>query len=257
MLERKIMSRQNVLLATGAILGMLALAPYASANTIRINFSGNAGSGYADLTVTTDPNANPLYKPEYAGPASPGKRSAYDPEGAKHITDASGRFGGIAITGVWATNASTPPNGETLPQSFSWLATGTSAPSSYDNLFYPNGSPLVCPPIPPSPYTFSGGFLDIYGVMFTLGNGNLVSLWSDGVVPPGFAGTAGGLTYGLSVFTPTGSGGYVKGSTQFAGVTASVPTPHFMWLFGVVLIGLFAWRRSAKSRNKLPLQAAA
>src|SRR5699024_7344192 len=113
--------------------------------------------------------------------------------------------------------------------------------------FYVNGSPVVCPPglAHPDGYPFSGGFLDVYGVMFELDNSDLVGLWSDGIVPPRFSGTPGGLTYGLSVFRPT-DGGYAISATQFAGARASVPEPEFMWLFGAAMLGMLAWRRSKK-----------
>lgn len=257
MLEKKIISRKNALLAAGAILGMFALAPYASADTIRINFSGNASSGYADLTVVANDHASPDFD---LTTATLGERADHDPEGALLITDASGTFNGRAITGVKARNYATPPANEALPYSYSNVFAydpGTQAykPNSYDNLFYPNGSPLICFVNGVFTYPFSGGFLDIFGVMFTLQDGDLLGLWSDGDTP-----APGGPTYGLSLldWTPTDSNDvadYTMISSQSA--TASVPAPHFMWLFGVVLIGLFAWRRSAESRNKLPQQAAA
>lgn len=245
MLARKVIPLRAGLLTAGAMLAMLALGPYASANPIRINFSGDAGSGYADLTIVSDPDASSNYDPTVVNPTGqPGK---WDPEGAQLITGASGSFNGIAITGVKARNFANPPPPETLPKSYSTIGPSISFVASYDNLFYVNGSPVVCPPgtAHPNGYPFSGGFLDVYGVMFELDNGNLVGLWSDGVVPPGFSGTPGGLTYGLSVLTPTDSG-YSISSSQFAGAMASVPEPKFMWLFGAVLLGLFAWRRSTE-----------
>jgi hypothetical protein len=80
----------------------------------------------------------------------------------------------------------------------------------YDNLFYPYGSPLLCLIDGTPVYPFSGGFLDLLGVMFTLNNGNLVDLWSFGDTAPVFLGPTwpGGLTYGLKVMSPTDVGGY-------------------------------------------------
>jgi hypothetical protein len=102
------------------------------------------------------------------------------------------------------------------------------------------------------PHTFYGGFLDIFGVKFALDNGGGVGLWSNGLVPANAFGpatpTEAGLTYGLSVFTAVG-GGYTDGPGQFAGVTAAVPEPNFMWLFGAGVLGLFGWRRSAELRR--------
>ena len=54
---------------------------------------------------------------------------------------------------------------------------------SYDNLFYAGGNaPITCIGVP------AGGFFDDYGVMFTLANGDLVDLYSNGVAGPGVYG---------------------------------------------------------------------
>ncbi|MEO8746623.1 MAG: PEP-CTERM sorting domain-containing protein [Rhodanobacter sp.] len=244
------------LLTSGAMLVMLAFGPNAHAGPVRIHFSGNAGSGYVDLTLAPDPDASTLYQPAFnqneADHGISPPLSIYDPAGAQHITGASGVFSNgtshVSITGVIATSPGLAPPGETLPKSFSWLF-AQGVPHSYDNLFYATGSPLVCPPADDPPYTFHGGFLDILGAMFALDNGDVVGLWSDGVVPPGLFGTSGGLTFGLSVFTPSPDGGYTLSSSQFAGVVATVPEPDFLWLFGTGVLGLFAWRRSAELRR--------
>ena len=251
-------SRKAGFLTGAAMLAMFAFAPYTHASPVRINFSGAVGSGYVDLTLAPDPDASPLYQPNFdqndadngiSPPLSP-----YDPEGAQYIIDASGIFSdgttNFAIVGMIPTSPGVAPAGETLPKSFSWLfADGT--PHSFDNLFYANGSPLVCPPIGPDPYVFYGGVLDIFGAMFQLDNGGVVGMWSDGDVPPGAfgPGTPGGVTYGLSVFAPVAGGGYTLSADQFAGVTATVPEPDFLWLFGAGALGLFAWRRCSQRRR--------
>ncbi len=252
----KVSSLKAGVLTVGAVLVMLWLVPYASANVIRINFSGDAGSGYADLTVVSDPDASSNYDPDVLNPDS--KVGQYDPVDAQIITGASGGFNGTSITGVKARNYANPPPPATLPKSYSTVApSSTKSPTnflaSYDNLFYANGSPVVCPPGPAHPdgYPFSGGFLDVYGVMFELDNDNLLGLWSDGVVPPGFQGLSGGLTYGLSVLRPNAEGdGYALASMQFAGATASVPAPKFIWVFGAMLLGLFVWLRQSTEKRK-------
>jgi hypothetical protein len=103
------------------------------------------------------------------------------------------------------------------------------------------------------PYTFYGGFLDIFGVMFALDNVGVVGPWSNGLVPANAFGpatpTEAGVTYGLSVFTVADGGGYTDAPGQFAGVTAAVPEPNFMWLFGAGVLGLFGWRGSAELRR--------
>lgn len=255
MTQRNVVCGKLPLWTAGALLATLVAAPYASATTVRINFGGAAGSGYADLTLAPDPNASANYSPLL--PSSTPTLSQWDPEGARYITNASGRFNGTAITGIQATNSGMPPplptgGYENLPNSFSWFVSNAGQ-NSYDNLFYyRDGSPLVCPPAGPDPYTFHGGFLDIFGVMFALDNGDFVGLWSDGVTTPGAFGPGwpGGLTFGLDVFTPAAGGGYDMSSSQFAGAFAAVPEPGFLWLFGAGLLGLFAWRRTVEIRGR-------
>lgn len=82
-------------------------------------------------------------------------------------------------------------------------------------------------------------------MLFTLENGDLVHLWSDGVTTKGAFGPdwPGGLTFGLNVYTPSApsdGGGYELKSEQFAGAFAAVPEPGIMWLFGAALLGLLA-----------------
>lgn len=255
---------RNAILSAGALLATLAFGPYAIANPVRINFGGSAGNGYADLTLAPDSDSSTAYQPAFSqsdadNHISP-PLSIYDPAGAQHITGANGSFTftdgtSALITGLVPTSPGTAPPGETLPKSFSWFVAGADQ-YSYDNLFYANGSPLVCPPEPPDPYTFHGGFLDIFGAMFALDNGDVLALWSDGVTTPDAFGPGwpGGLTYGINLFSPTSSGGYTLVSSQFAGASAraAVPAPDFLWGFGAALLGLFAWRRSIE-RKRVPV----
>lgn len=249
----KVIVKARPLLA-GAAVVLLMLVPSAQATSVQIGFTGAMGSGHASLTV--GPDNTP------AEPAGPG-----DPAGAQIITNASGTFsnttfGNVSITGVLARNFATPfdmlpggawqPGDIPFPASFSQLAaSGTSAQDNgvitYDDLFYANGSPQTC-----WDYPFFGGFLDPYGVMFSLSNGGYLDLWSFGVVPSGFFGPgSGGLTYGMAVLQPVPGGGYeVLAGAPFA--TASVPEPDFLWLFGAGLVGLFAWRRSSEMRKGRP-----
>lgn len=164
----------------------------------------------------------------------------------------------LRVNGVLARNFATPfdvADGTwqagfiPFPASFSQLAaSGTSAQDNgvitYDDLFYADGSPATC-----WDYPFFGGFLDPYGVMFSLSNGGYLDLWSFGVVSAGFFGPgSGGLTYGMAVIQSVPGGGYeVLAGAPFA--TASVPEPDFLWLFGAGVLGLFAWRRSAEMRK--------
>lgn len=221
---------------TAAMLIMVAFGSYASASVVRIHFSGTGGSGYADLTVG---GTNPADVIDASKPSLT-------------ITDAVGVFNGATITGVLATNHAVPPPGEVLPDSYSFLSIpghGDHDGVSYDNLFYPDGSPLICLVDGTPIYPFSGGFLDIMGVMFALDNGNFVDLWSFGDTAAGFFGPSwpGGLSYGISVIQPTAEGGYeVLAGPPFA--SASVPEPSFLWLFGAAVLGLLAWRRNVETK---------
>jgi hypothetical protein len=216
------------------MLVIFVFAPSAGASVTRIHFSGGYGSGYADLTL---------------GPAANG--DTMDPtKPPLAITGASGLFGGATITGLQPLNPTTWPN-EITPASASLFAIPGAANGgvSYDNLFYPGGSPLTCIVNGLPAFPFSGGFLDVMGVMFVLDNGNFVDLWSYGVTAPNFffPGWEGGLTYGMALITPDDNGGYMIAGSSFA--TASVPEPTFLWLFGAVVLGLFTWRRVTEMRR--------
>ncbi|HEX5283334.1 MAG TPA: PEP-CTERM sorting domain-containing protein [Bryocella sp.] len=85
-------------------------------------------------------------------------------------SDSTAGFSGN-ITGIEATTLpSTPP--PFLPPGHS------TAGFTFDDLFYPGGSPSVC-----VDYPFFGGVLDVYGMVFDVAGGYSVDLWSDGVVP--------------------------------------------------------------------------
>ncbi|TAN04781.1 MAG: PEP-CTERM sorting domain-containing protein [Rhodanobacteraceae bacterium] len=241
---KKRLLTQTGILAAGAMLAAFLLAPNARANPVEIGFNGAGGTGHALLNVVPDTTAG-------------------DPSGAQLVMGASGSFsnsafGTVSITGVRARNFATPfdvadgtwqPGMLPFPASFSQLAaSGTSAQDNgvitYDDLFYADGSPQTC-----WDYPFFGGFLDPYGVMFSLSNGGFLDLWSFGVVPPDFFGPgSGGLTYGMAVLELTSDGGYaVLPGPPFA--TASVPEPDLLWLFGAAMLGLFAWRRSVEKKR--------
>lgn len=218
--------------AAVSILGMMsvALAPCAQATPVQIGFNGGGAGGHVSLTVLPDPVSG-------------------DPSGADAITNAQGTFSDAnlsitneLITGVYALKFSTPVNPDDIPyvpKSFSYIPSVAGANkgigASYDNLFYLGGSPQVCDP---DEYPFSGGFLDVFGTLFTLKNGDVVNLFSYGT----------GLGFGLSVLT--GSDGAGWSTADYDNVSAAVPEPDFLWLFGAGVVGLFAWRRS-KEMNTL------
>src|SRR5699024_2179772 len=167
--ETRVISVKAGLLAGIAMLAMFALLPRANAGTILINFTGPKGnSGHARLSVKHDSIASSKYDPYTPNPS--GARGNHDPEGAQIISGASGSFNDISITGVKARNGANPPPPETRPRSYSTVPPSLPYLASYDDLFYLYGAPIVCPPGQKHAdgYKYPGGFLDIFGVMFTL-----------------------------------------------------------------------------------------
>ena len=167
---------------------------------------------------------------------------------AYRITGISGTFtdtnNGLNIVNVpigslVPTTRATPDSTNLLaPNEFSRFAVASGldgpAPSvSYTNLLWPGGSPQTA-----TDYPFSGGFLDIYGLLFEIGGGRVVNLWSDGNLD------FGPVTYGAAVVTSERALDYT-----FAGVTATVtPEPGSLWLLvagGGGLVGLLTLRRRA------------
>jgi len=162
------------------------------------------------------------------------------------ITGISGTFsdsniglGATAIQGLVAINVATPEATNLLaPHDFSRfaVASGLSAQShgflTYDNLYYPGGSPATA-----SDYPAAGGDFDIYGLMFSIGDGRVVDLWSNGIFgPPGSA----PIEYGAAVATVDVALDYVG-----AGVSA-VPEVDsgLLFLCGLGVLGMRRRRRA-------------
>ncbi|HEY0206589.1 MAG TPA: PEP-CTERM sorting domain-containing protein [Acetobacteraceae bacterium] len=210
------------LLPAAALLAAVSSVSQARADVAAFGFSGGGVSGSVVLTYGPDAVVG-------------------DPPGAYVITNASGTFSdlnigiaGAAITGVAPSAPASPePTNLLAPKSFGFypITSGVPAPGgasapgfAYDDLFYPGGSPQTA-----SDYPFHGGFLDIYGAVFTIAGNRAVNLWSDGD-----DGT--GLTYGVGVTDGTNVLDYV-----FSGV--AVPEPGSFGLFGIGLLSALAWRR--------------
>jgi hypothetical protein len=107
---------------------------------------------------------------------------------------------------------------------------------SFDDLYYPSGSPAICA----FDYPFSGGVLDIFGVLFNVNDGGTiytVDLWSNGVVP----GT--GLNYAISVAEGTNT---INDGVGESGVSLSsftiAPEPGNLSVVGIALVGMIAFR---------------
>ena len=117
-----------------------------------------------------------------------------------------------SITGLVPTHPSNESStfDPLVPASLSFIDYTNETPGnalSYNNLFFPAGSPIDCA------YPLDGTFLDVFGTAFTVAGGDTVDFWGDGNAGPG-----GALTCGIGVTDGTNLLDY-----KFAGVSAAVP----------------------------------
>lgn len=209
---------QNKVLAAAAMITAVSMTVGAHATILDVDISGPGVSGAIALTY---------------GPATDSRYT-----NAFVVTDISGTFSDTNV-GIDAASIGTllPRNFATpdltnhlAPDSFSRFAVATGLPpesggfATYDNLVWPAGSPPTA-----TDYPFGGGFLDIYGLLFTIGDGRVVNFWSNGD-------TGGGLDYGVSVSTASASLDYVSGGV-------AVPEPASFALLAVALTLACARRR--------------
>lgn len=203
------------------LLSICSFAPLAHASTFDFSFTGPGVSGTVELTYgTATDNKYPQ---------------------AFEVTGISGMFSdtnnGLNILNVPVgplelVRHDTPEPGNSLaPHDFSRFAvTAGLGPQNngfltYDNLYWPGGSPQTASSYPPH-----GGFVDIYGLMFDIGGGRVVDFWSNGE-------SNGAVDYGVAVATHATALDYIGG-----GVTVS-PEPGALGLLGAGLLGALLWRR--------------
>jgi hypothetical protein len=223
--EWKFLFQGAILKNKAAVLIPLAaaimLSQTALAGSVDVDFSftgpgGISGSGVFTVMTTADPTIN-------------------------DITGITGTFldPGDGVSG---------PISGLVPSAYSNVCPGAAnfspAGYSFDNLFYPSGSPAICA----FDYPFSGGVLDIFGVLFNVndaGTTYTVDLWSNGVLP----GT--GLGYGISVAEGAdtindGVGGNGVNLSSFTPIPA--PEPGNLFVVGIGLVGLIACTRRRLTR---------
>jgi hypothetical protein len=163
-----------ILQAAVAAIG-LAVPAASSAGTFGFNFAGPGVSGRIDLTYgsTTD-----------AKYPSPGLSDvAYEVTGISgFFTDTNEDLNIVnaPITGLAPLNVSLPkPENQLAPANFSkfFIVTGANQGRvTYDNLFWPGGSPATASGDQWAEY--KGGYFDIYGLLFEIEGGYTVNFWN-------------------------------------------------------------------------------
>jgi hypothetical protein len=252
------MTGRRILAALPAV-AALTLAAHAQAATYNLSFGGDGNvSGSVTVTVAPDPTASAAFGTSES-PSGPGYVSIADPLNASLITGVApgGVFTDLALSivdepimGLVANNyAPHFAKDPTIPFSFSYY-TALDPTVSYDNLFYTDGdSPQTCSlPIPPSmlPPGNYGGFFDNYGVMFTLANGDVVDLYSNGDIQ---ATQQGAVPVTLPFYGVVVDVGGVPNYDSAGGLTLSVPEPSTwaMMMLGFAGLGFAGYRKSRKA----------
>lgn len=220
------MSRKFAVSATLVLAASLAWP--ASASTFSFALSGPGVSGTIQLTygaATDSKNAQAFEVTAISGIFS-------DSNNGLNIVNA-------AVGPLIAVTNDLPEAGNVLaPHDFSRFAVAAGlGPESngfltYDNLFYPNGSPQTANDYPPH-----GGFLDIYGLLFSIGNGQVVDFWSNGDTSG-----SGVPDYGIAVATKDLALDYVGG-------VSPTPEPSTFALLGSGLLGMLVWRKRAARQS--------
>jgi PEP-CTERM motif len=211
----------------------MALVGQANASTLPITFSGGGVSG--SLVITFGPGTDTKY-----------------PTTGFEITGVSGTFtdtnigiNDASITSLVTISPTSPldPLNFAAPHDFSHYAVAKGLPVdnggflTYDNLFWPGGAPVTA-----TGYDGAGNFLDIYGLLFSIGGGDVVDLFSNGV---GFGINPGDTNvFGVAVATPETALDYVPN-----GVTASTPEPSTwaMMVIGFAGLGFAGYRKARRA----------
>jgi hypothetical protein len=216
------------LVVSATLLLAASLPSHANASTFTFGFSGPGVSGA--ITLTYGSATDSTYPQAFEVTGVSGTFS--DSNNGLNIVNAP-------IGSLVPIKHDTPESTNLLaPHDFSRFAVSSGLPAdnngflTYDNLFYPGGSPQTA-----SDYPAYGGFLDIYGLMFEIGGGKVVDFWSNGHFSPD-----GPIDYGVAVATADTSLDYV-GGVQFT------PEPSAFGLLGSGLLGILIWRRRVTRQN--------
>jgi hypothetical protein len=205
-------NKSLALLPLAGILLLSQTALLANISDVDFSFSGSGitGSGVFTVATTADPT----------------------------IDDITGITGHFSDTGDGVVGPISGLVSSVYSNKCPGAANFSPAGYSYDNLYYPNGSPAICA----FDYPFSGGVLDIFGVLFHVNDAGTtydVNLWSNGAVP------GAGLLYGVSVAqgaTTINDGQNGSGVPIPSFTAAETPEPGYLVVVGVGLLGLIVFR---------------
>ena len=219
---------KKTFLAMAAVVGVIAAAQ-AHAATVDVQLTGPGVSGALVLTYGAATDAK--YPNAYEVTGLSGSFS--DTNNGLNIVN-------VPVGALVAVTHSVPESTNLLaPNDFSRfpVAAGLSAQNNgfltYDNLFWPGGSPQTASDYPPH-----GGFLDIYGLMFNIGGGRVVDFWSNGGTP---------ADYGVAVARPDLALDYVGGGVTAVAMVIPEPAAWMMMLVGFAGIGFAGYRRARRS----------
>lgn len=221
------------LVLSATLLFAASLSVPANASTFNFSFAGPGVNGTVELTYGTAADAKYPQAFEVTGISG----TFSDSNNGLNIVNAP-------IGSLQAIKHDTPePDNLLAPNDFSRFAVAAGlGPQNngfltYDNLYWPGGSPATA-----SDYPLHGGFLDIYGLLFDIGGGRVVDIWSNGNI----TGTAP-FDYGVGVATSATALDYVSD-----GVTAAAtPEPSALALVACGLLGMLVWRRRTTRQNSL------